>query len=301
MRFLEMALRPELRIADNLENLRLAYMLAISENDPDLEELFGLVLDKQQTQAMLGAATDPYYMNYPALGSTPFKSNDIVCGLMPTGEAISFDPFRIFSNIGVFGRTGSSKTSWLFPVVIQLVRKGFQVVVFQQKTEYDDWATVPELAGRVLPLRYEEFMVSRLQSPPGVPARSHLYTHFNDLAGSTGRLYAQRLAHDIAKKEGKKLRRRLYLPLSRLIEAMEKFKPGRGDVEAHYRESMLYALKDIQNSFGDVYDFYYSDFLNNIFQYKGLVTITLDAPIAAATDAVINIVRYVYNQRKYSG
>jgi hypothetical protein len=64
---------------------------------------------------------------------------------------------------------------------------------------------------------------------------------------------------------------------------------------------MLYALKDIQNSFGDVYDFYYSDFLNNIFQYKGLVTITLDAPIAAATDAVINIVRYVYNQRKYSG
>ncbi len=301
VRFLEMALRPDLRLADNPANLRLAYLLAIGEDDPDLEELFGLVVDKQTSQAVLGTATDKFWANYPALGSVPCTPNDIICGFMPSGEAITFDPFRTFCNIGVFGRTGSTKTSWLYPVILQLVRKGFQVVVFQQKTEYDDWATDSELAGMVLPLRYEDFMVSRFQSPPGVPARSHLYTHFNDLAGSSGRLYAQRLAHDIAKRAGKKLTRRLYLPLSRLIEEMEKFKPGRGDVEAHYKESMLYALKDIQNSFGNVYDYYYSDFLDKLFQRGGLVTITLDAPIAVSTDAVINTVRYIYSWRKYSG
>jgi hypothetical protein len=150
----------------------------MNDRDPDLEEVFGLIVDKQTVEAMLATATDPYYMNYPAIGSIPSHSNDIICGHMPTGEPITLDPFRSFCNIGVFGRTGSSKTSWLSPVLLQFVGKGFLVIVFQQKTEYDDWATAPELVGKVLPLRFEEFKISRLQSPPGVPARSHLHTHF---------------------------------------------------------------------------------------------------------------------------
>ncbi len=300
-KILEMMLRPDLRLYDNPANMQLAYWLAMSEKDPDLEEIFKLVIDKQSAQSIIAINSDPWWPNYPASGSIACGPNDIICGFMPNGDPITLGQLRTFCNIGVFGRTGSSKTTWLFFVILQLIRKGFQVVVFQQKNEYDDFATDPELAGMVLPLRYEEFMVSRLQSPPGVPARSYLYTHFSDFAESSGRLYAQRLAHDIAKKEGKKLPRRLYLPLSRIIQAIENFRPGRGDVETHYRESILYALKDIQNSFGDVYDYYYSDFRDKLFHREGLVTITLDAPIAASTDAVINTIRGVYSQRKYSG
>lgn len=297
---LELMQRKELRFADNPKYVELAYLATVIPEDAALQEILGMVIDKQEIQGIIGTAINPFWMNYPAVGSIPSKPNDINCGLMPTGDDIILDPFRTFCNIGVFGRTGSSKTSWVGTVLRQLVKKDFLVFVFQQKTEYDDWATDPELTGMVLPLRYGEFMVSRFQSPLGVPARSHLYTHFNDLAGSSGRLYAQRLAHDIAKRAGKKLPRRLHLPLSRLIEEMEKFKPGRGGVESHYKESMLYALKDIKNTVGEVYDYYYSDFLDNLFKRKGLVTITLDAPIAVSTDAVINTIRYIYSQRKYS-
>jgi hypothetical protein len=72
-------------------------------------------------------------------------------------------------------------------------------------------------------------------------------------------------------------------------------------VESQYRESILYALKDIQNSFGEVYDYYSSDFREKLFQREGLVIITIDSSPATSTDAVLGTVRDLYEQRKYSG
>jgi hypothetical protein len=301
---LELLQQKELRLSDNPKYISLANLASVLPEDAALQDILGMVINKQNILAMLGTATDPFYMNYPALGSTQSNPNGIICGFMPTGEAITLDPFRTSCNIGVLGRTGSSKTSWIVYVVRQLIRIGFLVVVFQQKTEYDDLATDTDLIGRVLPLRFEEFMISRFQNACGVPHKIHLDTHFNDFASSTGRIYAQILAQDIAEKEQKKLPEGLYPPLSRLVKAIEDFKTAYGDVSSHYRESSLYAFKSIQASFKNVYDFYYSDFLDKLYNHfpdGGLVTITIDAPVASSTDAILNTIRPIYSQRKYSG
>jgi hypothetical protein len=297
-------LNKDMRLGDNPRDVRLAQLAANLPEDAVLQDLLGLVIDKKTTEAITAINSDPWWPNYPALGSIHPKPDDIIVGVMPNGDLITLGQLRMFCNIGVFGRTGSSKTSWINCIMKDLIKKGILIIVFQYKSEYEDWATDPELAGKVLPLQFGEFMISRFQPPPGVPKSVHLDTNISDTAACTGRVYSQRLGHDIAEKEEKKLPKNYHLPLMRFIQVTEAFKPGFGDVERNYRESILYALKNIQASFKGVYDYYYSDFLDKLYKVfpdGGLVTVTLDAPVAASTDAILSTVRYIYSLRKYSG
>jgi hypothetical protein len=164
------------------------------------------------------------------------------------------------------------------------------ILVFQQKEEYSNWATDPELKGIVLPLQSSDLKISIFQEPDGVSHRHHVHIFFDDFARSYSRMYAQRLGEDVEEKESKKLPKNNYLPWTIFTERLE-FKPGHGYVENRYRESMLYACKDWKNCFGDIFDYYQSDMLNMIYGWSGLCPITIDAPIAASTALITTIVR----------
>ena len=177
-------------------------------------------------------------------------------------------------------------------------KKDILVLVFQQKEEYSDWATDPELKDKVLPLRAGDFKISVFQEPDGVTHRHHVHTFFDDFARSYGRMYAQRLGEDVEERQSKKMPRQLFLPWSRFIETLGKNPPTYGYVENRYRESMLYAGKDWKSCFGDIFDYYRSDMLDRLYDWSGLCAITIDAPIAASTALITIIIRYLQNKSR---
>jgi hypothetical protein len=63
---------------------------------------------------------------------------------------------------------------------------------------------------------------------------------------------------------------------------------------------MLYTLKDIKNCFGDIFDYYCSDFMDRLFEFKGLITITVDVPIAGSTFFITHAIQHEYERRKSS-
>jgi hypothetical protein len=296
----ELVQRGELRFADNQGNMRLAYLTTVISEDAYLQDLFGHVVDKQAAQAMVAMASDAFWPNYPPAGSVVIQPDMTFCGFMPTGDPIVFVDSRVSCNLGVFGRTGASKTCFNYVIIWQLIKKGYTVVVFQQKNEYDDWATDPELEGKVLPLRYSDFKIALGQAARGVNQRHHIYMLSDNLSRSYSRLYAQRFGEDVLMARSKSLPAGMHLPLSLFIEAVEKYRPGRGGVEARYKESMLYTLKDIKNCFGDIFDYYCSDFMDRLFEFKGLITITIDVPIAGSTFFITHAIQHEYERRKSS-
>jgi hypothetical protein len=249
---------------------------------------------------MTAMASDPFWPNYPASGSVVVTPDMVFCGLMPTGDPIVFVDSRICCNLGEFGRTGASKTCYNYMIVRQFVKKGYTVVVFQQKNEYDDWATDPGLEGKVLPLRFSDFKIALGQAARGVDQKHHIHTLFDDLARSSGRLYSQRLGEDIFTSRSRNLPNGLYLPFSLFMEAIVHFRPGPGSVEGYYKESMLYTLKDLKNCFGDIFDYYYSEFLDRLFEWRGLIPVTVDVPVGASTFFITHVVRHEYERRKSS-
>ena len=287
----------KLRFADNPSNLNIAYH-TIMMPDEYMEDLFNIVIDKAAAEAMV--SDDEFLENYPPVGSIALTPADIFCGFMPTGDPIVFTDTRLFCNIGGFGRTGASKTCWNYMVIRQLVKRGFTVVVFQRKNEYDDWATDPELEGLVLPLRYSDFKIALGQAAQGVNQKHHKHILYDNMARSYQRMYAQRLAEEIDNNQSRKLPKGMSLPFPLLIEAVEKFRPGHGYVEARYKESMLYTLKDIEHCFGDIFGYYQSNFLDRLFEWKGLISITIDVPVAPSTFLITHIINYEYERRKNS-
>jgi len=113
----------KLRLADNPSNLNIAYNTIVMP-DSYMEELFKIVIDKAAAEAML--SDDEFLENYPPKKAIVPTPATICCGLMPTGDPIVFDPKKLYCNLGVFGRPGSGKTSWLYLLIRQILEKGFQ-------------------------------------------------------------------------------------------------------------------------------------------------------------------------------
>lgn len=294
---------PELRLSDNPANIEIAQLLTGMPEDPYMQELFQLI--ERDGIANTIAADDTFLGNYPS-GRVIVTPDMVVCGVMPTGDPIVFEYNRLFCNMGVFGRTGSGKTSWLYLLLKQLLKRdsmktdkdNILIVVFQQKDEYNHWAADPELKNMVLPLSDNDFKISPFQSTKGLSQKHHVHAFFDDFSRSYGRIYAQRLGEDVALKRLKTLPKELHLPWSLYMEALDKFRPGHGNVESRYRESMQYASKDLKNCFGDIFDYYQSDMLDCIYDWSGLVSITVEVPVAASTTFVTIIIRHLYNQSK---
>jgi len=116
--------RPELRLADNPANVQLAQLLIATPEDQHLQELFQLIARDGLGKAI--ADEDEFLGNYPPKGSVVTTPELICCGHMPTGDPIVLEPERLFCNLGVFGRTGSGKTSWLYFLIKQILKTGFK-------------------------------------------------------------------------------------------------------------------------------------------------------------------------------
>jgi len=116
--------RPELRLQDHPANIELAQILTATKEDSSIQELFQLVYHDGLGRAIV--TQDEFLGSYPAKGSVVATPDMICCGHMPTGDGIFFNHNRLFCNLGVFGRTGSGKTSWLYPLIKQILKTGFQ-------------------------------------------------------------------------------------------------------------------------------------------------------------------------------
>jgi hypothetical protein len=171
-------------------------------------------------------------------------------------------------------------------------KNNFLILAFQQKEEYSGWCTDPELKGKVLPLRDINFKISAFQEAKGINHKNHVNIFFNDFGCSFGRMYAQRLAEDVEQKGSQKLPEGLNLPWVIFMEELEEFHLGSGYVENRYRESMIYAGRQVKNCFGDSFDYYQSDMLDRLYDWSGLATITINVPIAASTFFITTIIRY---------
>ncbi len=113
--------RPELRLADNTATVQLAQLVMATPEDPHAQELFQLIVRDSLGKAIV--AEDEFLGNYPPKGSILYTNDFISLGTMPTGDPIVFERNRLFCNMGVFGRTGSGKTSWLYLLVKQILKR----------------------------------------------------------------------------------------------------------------------------------------------------------------------------------
>ena len=292
-------LDPKTRAGDNPTLYRIGCWLIRNPDDQHLQDLFGHLLSKQNERFVISG--DVFWPNYPAAGSIVLGHGMTQFAYMPTGDPVAFTDDRIFCGIGVFGRTGGSKSSLIRIPVIEWAKRGYLVIVFQSKDEYADLATMPELKGKVLPLRASETMISIFQEHKGTKKSDHTNAMLDNAGRSYERLYAQRLSHDILEQLYRRLQPGYSPPLAELINAHEEFRPGRGSVEAQYRESMLYTWREIHNSFGTIFDYYQSDFFERLAQWRGLVTVQIDGPVAAFTFYVMCFVYYFYLTRKSPG
>jgi hypothetical protein len=292
-------LDPKTRAGDNPTLYRIGCRLIRNPDDSELQDLFGYLLNKQNERFVISG--DVFWPNYPIAGTIVLGRGMTQFAYMPTGDPVAFTDDRIFCGIGVFGRTGGSKSSLIRIPVIEWAKRGYLVIVFQSKDEYADLATMPELKGKVLPLRANETMISIFQEHKGTKKGDHTNAMLDNTGRSYERLYAPRLSHDILEQLYRRLQPGYNPPLAELIDAHEKFRPGRGSVEAQYRESMLYTWREIHNSFGGIFDYYKSDFFERLAQWRGLVTVQIDAPVAAFTFYAMLFVYYFYLTRKSPG
>lgn len=118
---LELVKNDKLRLSDNAGTLNLAYQLAMTP-DEYLNDLFTHTVNEEVAKMVM--CDDSFRENYPVAGSVQVTPDAIICGLMPTGDPVILNPDRLFCNMGVFGRPGSGKTSWLYLLIMQLLIKG---------------------------------------------------------------------------------------------------------------------------------------------------------------------------------
>jgi len=111
-----------LRLMDEPATVNLASQL-IASPDSYLTELFALRVHEAAAEAMI--SDDVFRENYPVKQSIPIQPYMVICGVMPTGDPIVLNPNRLFCNMGVFGRTGSGKTSWLYLLIKQILNSDF--------------------------------------------------------------------------------------------------------------------------------------------------------------------------------
>ncbi len=292
----QMLMDPAIRAWDNTKLWRAGIALMRNPFDHVLQAIFAHLLSKQRELYVLSG--NPYWPNYPPIGTITGSAGDIKVGSMFAGDPVAFSANRLFCGTGIFARIGAGKSSFLAEPIRQLIDQDYLVIVFQQKDEYNNFATEPALAGKVLPLRDSECMISPFEPAIGVSMHDHNNSVIDTIGRCSGRMYAQRLTLDLNDKYSKKLPSGSYTPLDVLINIHENFVPGRGSVEAYYKESMLYALREIQKTFGGIFDYYSSDFLEKIFNRTGLVAIQSGAPLAAYTFFVTIFIQYIYLLRK---
>ena len=113
----------KLRLMDDPNTVNIASHLAINPDDIYLNELFMLKVNEALAEAMI--SDDEFRENYPPAHSIMIQPDMLICGVMPTGDPIVMRRDRLFCNVGVFGRTGSGKTSWIYLLIKQLLIKGF--------------------------------------------------------------------------------------------------------------------------------------------------------------------------------
>ena len=121
LEIMEVVKDDKLRLSDNPDTINLAGQLL---NTPDvyLNELFTLTVNQEIAKATMD--DDGFRENYPPAGSVQMTAGCIICGLMPTDDPVVLIPDRLFCNMGVFGRTGSGKSSWIYLLIKQLLVNG---------------------------------------------------------------------------------------------------------------------------------------------------------------------------------
>lgn len=264
---------PMLRIKDHREIISVAQQLIVTPEDEYLQELFQL-----QTQQLRGEAlqaNDPFHPNYPPRGELAKVADMVPDMQMPNGEWIGPREDRLLSNTLTIGATNTGKSTLMRQRARHQAGRGHSVVIVDRKRESRHMATLPDLSGKAVPLDVSELKLALGQPPPGVP-ESQWGIRLCDVIGkSYQRFYAPRLLHK--KFEELRLSRdgSGYISLGRLIYALEKFRPGWGRTEAQYRESMLGVLCDIENTFGSVFDYVESNFLEKLFDSARLVILEL--------------------------
>ena len=291
---------PELRMRDNPGYVTLGGQLMVEPNDLHLQELLRLVVEVQGERAM--EANDPFWGNYPPKGTVPVNESTVVVGTMPTGVKVGFEANRTCS-IGIIGPPRVGKTTLLKCLLPPLVRRGIIPVVFEQKKEIRDLATLPELQGRVTILIHTELMISFCQPPPG--ATDDIWS--NELtamaAGCYGRRGAERLMRDILRETMARRTPEGYPSLCELVEAVEAFHPRSGMREAGYKESILWVLKDLMNNTGGpsgIFGYSFSTMLEQLFSRPGLVIIEAETlPTEHYLFLMTYMMRWLYVRRLY--
>jgi hypothetical protein len=263
--------QPELRAADIPGLGAVAQQLVGTPEDPYLQDLFQLQMQNQMGRALV--AQDPFYANYPPVGTILTTGDVVDVGVMPTGDPLKMPVARARCNIAILGRTGSGKTTLAEYLVSQLVGKGFCVIVFDQKRRWRRLLRNPALQGKVVVLRIEHLKFVFLKPPPGGEEQSWANIITRVTAEAYGRVYAQRLLREVI-DEVLALKKAGYWPtLKSLIHKLRAFKPGQGYREAGYRESVLWTLIDIKNILGTAFRFRDSDFMERLLMPGRLVVV----------------------------
>jgi hypothetical protein len=292
--------RPELRLADGPGNLQLAQLLMAIPEDEHLQELFQLITRTQVGQTII--CDDPYLEAYPPKGSIIYPSDFLCLATMPTGDPVGVIISQLTGNVLFIGRTKSSKTALLTVLLScpQLL-KNARIVVFAKKREIRDLSTIPELRDLIITFKLEELVLCYFQPPAGV-----LETAWNNeitrlIAQCYGRYSAQRLMGDKVRELTAKHPDGVYPTLRQLAGVIDAFKPHFGGREAAYKDSIEWCLKDLLNSTGSIWDYSYSDFLEQLYSQAGLCIVEAEAvPPEHLTFIATYFMRWIYFKRIYA-
>ncbi|MBE7559515.1 hypothetical protein HS125_11390 [bacterium] len=288
-----------LRLQDFQAFQVMAYTLIADPHDRETQALYCYYLRERRYYVV--ALADPFLANYPSI-LAPVPRDMIHVGTMPNGGPVGYPPGQTSRNVLLVGSTGSGKTEMVKRQIVQLVERGYLVVVLERKSDHADLAMLSELANRTTVLNFRELAISLYQSPPGVEPSPWHDEVTKLISGSYGRLSAHRLLRDlIAMEESLKAVAGEYFPLSQIIAAVDAFKPSFGRREAEYKESVLYVLKDMFHATRGIFEYRSSNCLEVLFSKPGLVVINSETLAVDNYQFLSNLLmRWPYIHRLYN-
>jgi hypothetical protein len=278
---------PRLRWGDVPGGELIRRQLTINPDDPYLLELASIHLQSQVEKAL--EANDPFYGNYPPPGRLVPSGAFVIVGTLPTRDPM-FKPADSFNhNVLVPGRAGSSKTTLVQLIAIQLARLGSCVVVVDQKRSWRKLLRRPELRGQGRVFQFQKHLrLNLFQTVSGEEQGAAAARGTRLIAENYGRYSAHRLLLDLLNEALSRGQPGSGVSLQDAINLVASFRPGRGYREAEYRESMLTVLKDMKNHFGGIFDWTSTDFTRVMFSQPGLNIIEAHGlptqPLAILTD-----------------
>lgn len=291
---------PELRLAHDPSSIQLAQMLAADPEDPDIQEILGLIVGNKYREFIISG--DVFWGNYPPKGGITYPPDFMALGDMPIGDPTGLVRSQLTGNVSFLGPTRSAKTTLLsmllsYPELLKSTR----LIAFVKKPELRDLTTDPDLHDLITVFKLAELALSYFQPPSGVPELAWRNESTRIIAQNYARYSAQRL---MGEKVGELMADHpegTYPTLRQVAEVLNDFIPRFGLREAAYRESMLWCLTDLLNCTGKIFDYSASDFLEHLFSVPGLAIIELkDLPQEHFTLIVTYFMRWLYFKRLYA-